>query len=127
MVDFPVRNLRSVRFLVAVTFESSTVSSLKLLSATAPLSDAAKSTRRLRGEKYRLRVATALTRREYCPLRNATCKIVLRGGFFPSFSLISFDAELNLNKRGRYTATRFACRDSMTMGKSLHSVDAEEK
>ena len=94
---------------------------------TAPLSDAAKSTRRLRGEKYRLRVATALTRREYCPLRNATCKIVLRGGFFPSFSLISFDAELNLNKRGRYTATRFACRDSMTMGKSLHSVEAEEK
>ena len=94
---------------------------------TAPLSDAAKSTRRLRGEKYRLRVATALTRREYCPLRNATCKIVLRGGFFPSFSLISFDAELNLNKRGRYTATRFACRDSMTMGKSLHSIDAEEK
>ena len=43
------------------------------------------------------------------------------------FSLVLIDVLRRGAKRGHYTATRFAFQDSMTMGKSLHSVDAEEK
>ena len=46
------------------------------------------------------------------------------------FSLVLIDVlrrGAKFEQRGHYTATRFAFQDSMTMGKSLHSVDAEEK